>query len=361
MRVAIVTINFPTGDLIGGAELQAYFLAKHLPELGAQTSYVAMRNHAGAAYVEEKDGFLLRCLSGKEERMFRAMWRLFVLFRKERPDVCYVREFRILFPLLVICRLSGTTVVFNTTHERNLTPYYGWQGIKGTFFHALSFLSLRLVDRVIANNSAHADHLRAKYGILAVPILNSMEDHYVPGTSKERQVLWVANVKSRKRPEMFISLAEQLKDSGYRFVMVGHLQGDSGGYAEMIRRAEAQNPAFTYLGGKTPREVDQLLSESQIFVSTCKPEGFPNNIIQACLAECAIVSVDYDPDGIFSKQEIGFVPKTFNDTISVMQSLFSDEKRRTDIGKKARTYALERHSLKRNMRTFYDLFLSLKK
>ena len=121
----------------------------------------------------------------------------------------------------------------------------------------------------------------------------------------------------------------------------------------------ADRKVLAVLPRRRTSEVDRLLSESQIFVSTCKPEGFPNNIIQACLAECAIVSVDYDPDGIFSKQEIGFVPKTFSDTISVMQSLFSDEKRRTDIGKKARIYALERHSLKRNMWTFYDLFKKL--
>jgi glycosyltransferase involved in cell wall biosynthesis len=356
MRVAIVTINFPTGDLIGGAELQAYFLAKHLPCLGATTTYIAMRNHDGEAYVAEREGFLLRVLSGRHERMWRAMMRLFKCFREERPDVCYVREFRILFPLFILCRVAGVPIVFNTTHEKNLFPYYGWQGVKGTFFHFLSFLTLRFVDHVVTNNTTHATLLKERYRLKATPILNSMEDHYVSGTAKQKRVLWVANVKSRKRPEVFIRLADALRDTGYEFVMVGHLYGETGKYHDLIAQAQKENSVFRFLGGKTPREVDALLASSEIFVSTCKPEGFPNNIIQACLAECAIVSFDYDPDGIFWRNHIGFVPATFDDTIALMWKLVANEEMRREAGERARAYAIAHHSLDRNMKTFYQLF-----
>lgn len=361
MKVFIVTINFPADELVGGAELQAYFLAKHLPAQGAKTTFVAIRNHAGDAYVTERDGFLVRAMSGKNEPMWRALVRLFKLFRTERPDVCYLREFRVLFPMFVVCRLAGVPLVFNTTHEKNLYLYYGWQGVKGTLFHALSFLTLRFVDRIVTNNTAHAAFLSDRYHISATPILNSMEDHYEPGTVKAKRVLWVANVKTRKRPEIFIELADRFRDSGYEFVMVGHLYGESGRYHDMIARATKENPSFRFVGGKTPREVDDLLASSEIFVSTCKPEGFPNNIIQACMAECAIVSFDYDPDGIFAREHIGFVPTTLDDTMLIIRKIMQDEAMRKEFGLRARAYALKHHSLDRNMKTFYNLFLSLTK
>lgn len=130
-------------------------------------------------------------------------------------------------------------------------------------------------------------------------------------------------------------------------------------YQKLIWGTTQANPKFRHVGGKSREEVDEVLAGSQIFVSTCEPEGFPNNIIQACLAKCAIISFDYDPDSVFSRNDIGIVPKTYEAMRVALERLMGDQIFRKELGRKARAYALANHSPATNIRKFHEYFSNL--
>ncbi len=355
MKAFIVTRNAPGKDFIGGAELQAWLITKYLrKDYGWETLYVALEGETVGK--ETRDDAEFCYLSSKGEEFWRSFRRFSELIREEKPDLCYIRDFRYLFPLAVVAWMRGIPVVYNTTHEKNLYFYCGWQGVKGTLLHALSFIALHFVT-VITNNESHAKNLATR-GIKATAIMNSIEDNYREGIAKKKRVVWVANLKPRKRPELFIELAGRFRGSGYEFVMIGHLQADTARYLRLIDEESTYNPNFRYMGGLSLHEVDEILAESEIFVSTCKPEGFPNNIIQACFAKCVIVSFNYDPDGVLRRYAAGYVPKTFDSMVEVIQNLMAGNADK-EMAERARAYALEHHSIRRNMARFNDVFQNI--
>lgn len=355
MKIFIVTKNFPGRDFIGGAEYQSRLLASRLPAFGWETHYVALEALGGEDLSDSR--FQTHLLAEKGESLKKSFREFSRLLKDERPDVCYIRDFRYLFPLRLALWRAGVPVVFNTTHEKNLVPYAGWQGWKGTLLHALDFFTLFTV-RVVTNNRNHALMLKKRYGIRASVILNSAEDFY-ESMPKKRQALWVANLKPRKRPELFLELAADFGDTDWEFLMVGYLQADAARYRRLIRETEAKSAKFKYLSGLPLEKALALMNESAIFISTCEPEGFPNNVIQACLAACAVISFAYDPDGVFRDHQMGIVPQTFDELKSSLDRLMRDENRRRDLGEKARTYAKANHDVFLNLPKFDQLFRSV--
>ncbi len=108
-------------------------------------------------------------------------------------------------------------------------------------------------------------------------------------------VVWIANLKPWKRPEVFVRLAQSFSDrKDTRFIMVGApaaASGKGGWQASLMRSIEA-TPNLTYLGHMSHAEVNELLARAHIFVNTSTQEGFPNTFIQAWLRDVVVVSLE---------------------------------------------------------------------
>lgn len=352
MKLCIITRNFPGEHFIGGAEYQAFLIAKHMRALDWATEYVALESLGG-----EKPGeapFPVRFLSKKGEGIFGALREFSRYLKKERPDLCYVRDFRYLAPLRFIAARHGVPIVFNTTHEKNLVLYPDWQGWKGTIFHAMSYLCLRTLP-VITNNVEHAGILARRSGICAETVLNVVEDFYAP-RPKKNVILWISNIKPRKRPEIFLKLAKESADSLWDFMMAGYFQADEMRYRAEIEETSKINPRFQYLGGVPPEKAMSLMNEVAVYVSTCEPEGFPNTLIQASIAKCAIVSYNYDPDGIFSRCKIGALPRSYAELKKAVYDFMANSELRGEYGSRAREYALLQHEVSGRMKQFDGIF-----
>ena len=177
-----------------------------------------------------------------------------------------------------------------------------------------------------------------------------MEDNYKTNkTNKKKQIVWVNNIKERKRPELFIKLANQFESTDYKFLMVGYLQSNIIYYENLIRENENKNLNFKYLGGKSPEEVDKILAASAIFVNTCEPEGFGNNFIQAWFNECPSITLSFDADNIIKNNKIGYHSGTFERMVEDVKSLMLNKHLREEMGERARKYALENHSISANV------------
>jgi len=356
--------NFSPQEVIGGSEIQCLLLAKYLNKRGHQTSYLALQS-LGSQREEQEDDFEIYYLTNQNDSKLKIFINFYNLLKKEKPDVCYIRIFKHLFLLNKISKFLKIPIVFNTSHindcrpnlekiKFSLNPLRFLKSVRIVIQRHLNFSTLKKIN-VVTINKYQTEFLREKYGIKTETIYNSMEDNYDNNKlEKKKQVVWVNNIKARKRPEIFVNLANQFKDSGYKFLMVGGLQSKN--YQEIIRKYEEENKNFKYLGVKSPKEVDEILAASEIFVNTCQPEGFGNNFIQAWFNECPTITLSFDPDDIIKNEKIGFHSETQEQMREDLRKLMNDDNLRINMGKKARQYALSNHSINANVKKYEKKF-----
>lgn len=363
MKIFFVN-NFSPQEAIGGSEIQCWLLAKYLAKRGHQTAYLALQGLSGKKQ-EQIDGVEVYYLTDKNDSKLKIFTNFYSLLKKEKPDICYIRFFRYLFFLNKISKFLKIPVVFNTSHindcqpnlekiKFSLNPLRFLKSIRINIQRHLNFSTFRKVE-VITINKYQAKLLREKYNIKTSSIYNSMEDNYAQNqTNKQKQIVWVNNIKARKRPEMFIKLANQFKDSHYKFLMIGNLQSDK--YQKIIEKHKGENSNFKYLGAKPSEEVDKILATSEIFINTCQPEGFGNNFIQAWFNKCPTITLSFDPDDIIKNNQIGFHSGNQKQMKKDLQRLMDNDSLRITMGKRAREYALKNHKIIDNVKKYEKKF-----
>src|SRR4030042_3756526 len=365
MKIFIVNNFFPV-EQIGGSEIQGGLLAKYLARDGYDTSYVALQGLRGISH-ENRDGFDVYYLSKKGADKLEIFINFYRLLKKEKPDICYIRIFRYLFILYRICKFLKIPVVFNTSHindcqpnlekiKFSINPIKLLKSIRIVMQRHLNFSVLKRVS-VVTINKYHSQLLSEKYNIRATPIYNSMEDNYEKNkTTKQKQIVYVNNIKIRKRPELFLELVNNIKRSDYKFFMIGELQNNTEYYKDLIDKCEKDNASFKYLGAKTPEDVDKILAASELFVNNCEPEGFGNNFIQAWLNECPAITLSFDPDNIIKENKIGYHSENFEKMVKDVKNLMDNDELRKQMGAGARKYALQNHSIHANIKKYEVIF-----
>lgn len=166
--------------------------------------------------------------------------------------------------------------------------------------------------------------------------------------NKANQIVWVANLKQLKQPEIFINLARSLSDKkiDVRCFMIGGPAAYPIGYQERIEKMILETSNLAYLGRMQQDQVNRIISQSKILVNTSKWEGFPNTFIQAWMRNTPVVSLNCDPDCIISKNNIGIVSGSAEKLANDIIFLLKNDLKRRQMGINARNYALKHHSLK---------------
>jgi glycosyltransferase involved in cell wall biosynthesis len=161
-------------------------------------------------------------------------------------------------------------------------------------------------------------------------------------------VVWIANLKTWKRPEAFVRLARHLNGSpDVRFVMVGEpaTAGNAQWHDALMRDIEA-TPNLEYLGHKSHTEVNELLARSHIYVNTSVHEGFPNTFIQSWMRDVAVVSLSVDPDEVLERREVGIFARSEEGLVAGVRSLLASPELRSAYASRGRGHAKAHHSLR---------------
>lgn len=162
------------------------------------------------------------------------------------------------------------------------------------------------------------------------------------------KVVWVANFKPAKQPDIFIKLAEDLNEKNIyiRYIMIGRESFDIDWQAHLDERIE-RNIQLNYIGEQTNEAINSILADSHIFVSTSLYEGFANTFIQAWLRGLPVISLHANPDNLLCDNKIGFhCNGSYDLLLHNVKLLITNSQLREDMGDAARKYALEHFSMK---------------
>ncbi len=350
----------------GGAEIQAFQLAKYLSNSGHDVYYI---------------------YEGKEDNNFKKYgikWftikRWFPGTLKKSPIITYIKMRNILDsiePDIIYkrsaqrhtgflggyCKRRKSKLVFAVSSDNQCKSFFR----NDYFLFPYDFLvekfriyGVRNSDLIIAQHEKQKNMLKENFNLDSIVIPNS---HKVPeGPFKKEKppiISWIANIKKWKKPELFLDLAEKFEDYSAKFIMAGRPAVDDD-YQQSIESKANSLSNTKYLGEISFEETNKLLSKSTIFVNTSLPrEGFPNTYIQAWMRNTPVVTLNFDPDDILKEKKIGIHSNKFEKLVSDVKYLLENKDVRDEMGERAREHAVKNYDLEKIGKKYLEIFEEL--
>src|SRR4029078_3484808 len=270
-----------------------------------------------------------------------------------RPDVIYQR---------IGCGYAGIAahyarrnqarMIWHVASDADVSPgtaaFSGRNSVQHYMEKGCITYAIRHADGIIVQTEHQAADLARHYGRKADAFVRNFHPEPTETINKDGplSVVWVANLKALKQPEVFIRLAARLDDLvGVRFIIVGAMQGPKV-WREQLMQAIQSVTNVDYLGAKTQREVNELLARAHVLVNTSITEGYPNTFIQAWQRGVPVISLSVNPDGVLDRQGIGIHAGSEQRLEEAVRRLLGDTALRNEYAARAREYASRRHSLR---------------
>ncbi|MFW5700923.1 MAG: glycosyltransferase family 4 protein [Cyclobacteriaceae bacterium] len=370
MRIGI--INQHIFDILGGSEVQCDIIARHLGNKGHEVYYFAVKGRK-VHYDTQYKVIPIPDLKPLP---------LYQLLKEKKIDVVYWRyNKKSLFVTAFISKLAGskfiysissipdTRLLINSGESRNQNMTFRlvidtgilksiFRKIYRSFKSASNYIAVPLfADGIISNNSDHLNHMDLKNFCRGkkVVIRNSVELLDGKFEWPAPFVIWIASLKSKKNPEIFLKLAKACRFKNIDFLMIGAIQDTKYDYFSHMKDLEN----FHYLGLRSLHVVFSMLNNALFLVHTCDPEGFPNNLIQAWSSGKPTISLFYDPEGLIEKEELGFYSRSFDKLVSDTEDLIKDETLRENMGNKAREFSMIQFDPEKNVQKLERFFQTI--
>jgi glycosyltransferase involved in cell wall biosynthesis len=278
------------------------------------------------------------------------------LYRKLRDiDPCIIYQ-RVACAYTGICafysRRRATPLLWHVAHDTEVTPQ--------SLDRARNIVRLRLekwavefgarhATRIVVQTRHQAHLLQKNYARGADAVIANFHPPAAETIDKSGPltVIWIANLKPWKQPEVFVRLANSLRSrSEVRFVIVGAAAATSGRWQRALMQGIQNAPNLQYLGQKSHTEVNALLARAHIFVNTSVHEGFPNTFIQAWLRDVVVVSLQVDPDQSLERRGVGILARSEAGLVTAVRGLIDNPDVRAAYLERGRAHAIEHHSLR---------------
>jgi glycosyltransferase involved in cell wall biosynthesis len=351
---------------VGGAQLQQILVGKELASRGHDIYFIEYEKEQKQEQTVNDIKIILKPRPSGNElvRGIQALQGTLDVFRRVDPDVCYRRalDFEIV-PLSILCRIMSPRFIYGIAHDNNLddVPETLSEGIKSTrLYGRINRLSISGADAVIAQNEYQYKRAEDR---LDTPV-HQITNCYQPKSpeplpeitnSNPLTVLWVSRFTSFKRPELALDIAAELPH--ITFIMIGP-PADEQVFEEVNSRAKELDNV--QLEGFVPfSEIDRYFTSADVFLNTSIEEGFPNTFLQSWAYKKPVVSLNVDPNRVFSEHEVGWV---LEDSIPTAVDLLDDiadrPEYRAKVGERAYRYFVENHSIDAIVNQYEQVFTS---
>lgn len=369
-KICFVNPSSIFGD-IGGAEVQIYILAMQMIQRNWSVSYITAPNQ-----IPKKNETGIQFYSIHETGNIKKDEYLFVKeLNKINPDYIYQRGRKLWTHYAAMYRHSeNCKLIFATSMDIDCFKHKFLFRTPNSFreFYArikkckynskLDYLTLKAMESadLVLSQTETQKNLLKKLNIESKIFSNV---HTLPESSISKNkcskpvVLWLARFQAWKQPEVFIKLAKVLKNLDCKFIMAGRLSNNK--YKYQLEQAEKDLPNFEYIGSLPFNETNKLLEKVDLLINTSKKEeGFPNTYVQAWLRKVPVVTLNFDPDNIIQKNNLGATAINFNNLTVLIKRFVEDPSYRREIGENAYHYAVREHSTEKNGDKFVDLVLN---
>lgn len=305
MRITLVTTEFLGVGQSGGVGVCARTIGRSLAGRGHDVAVVLATPRGGAGQRARIDGIDVRSHARTD------LMALTRLVRDSDPDVVHCIQ------ASVGAWLAGRTVpdrahVIDLADPRGLRDWaiefsYPTKSRLKTlpsfayFASPPARLSVRRADALQVPAEFLQEKARGIYGLNRPPLLAPMPVEPPPRIEKSPTplVVFVGRLDARKRPDLFVKLAQSFP--AVRFVAIGAGVAPARTVQLHHQASSLDNLTFTgFIDQLTDSRFRELLGSAWILVNTSAREGLPVSFIEAASHGCAILST-CDPDGYASR------------------------------------------------------------
>ncbi|MDZ7267779.1 MAG: glycosyltransferase family 4 protein [candidate division KSB1 bacterium] len=355
-------MDFHYSERIGGAEVQAWLLAKELARRGFEVHYLAQSLQGRGKQTEMRDGVWLHWLAYRGYFLWRNSLNYYRALQQIAPDMLiqrltsfntgvigwYARRFRKPFAWICTDNAVPTPWLFTRREwhagrqKRRLAKLkVPLLLLNGMVCDLAREWGMRQASHVFTQNQEQFHKLLRNFGMPSLPLPSGHEvpASLVPPREKFHRpvILWVGNLGANKRPEKFVALAGMLPQHDWKFVMVGGKAGQSPpGWM-----SDNWPGNLRWLGERSFEETLSWFDQAAVLVNTSRSdsEGFPNTFLQAWLRGVPVVTLEVDPDGIVTQNNLGRVTGSVSEMAQALQELLAEEDRYNELSQRVANFA----------------------
>ena len=162
---------------------------------------------------------------------------------------------------------------------------------------------------------------------------------YRTATDEPVEVLFLARLQKRKRPQVFVEMARRLVDAGYsaQFAIVGPDEGEAPSVVELIAKYGLQH-RVTMEGALDPSLTAARMAKSSIYVLPSVDEIIPMSVLEAMSLGLPVVITDSNGLAVPLKEAgaAHIVDDSVEGLVSAVRELLDDEGGRRLMGARAR-------------------------
>jgi len=191
-------------------------------------------------------------------------------------------------------RLAGVPVV--ALGLRSLHPgARGWPS-DSPLTKVYDALDARCVDALIVNSQAGRDSFLSAHPDFPAARIHVVRNAVVPavlndgGSTRHSPpvILWLGRVTPEKRPDLFVSMLEGVRDAGVLFEAWVCGDGEALGVMRSLVESAGLLDRVRFPG--TVAEVGKYFASASVFVLCSDVEGLPNSILEAQVNGCPVVA-----------------------------------------------------------------------
>lgn len=356
MRKLVILYPAHFEQAIGGAELQINYLIKYA-KYKYEIHYIFCST---GITINNEDKIILHPIKRKKYKLIGQAWFMYEreinsLLHLIKPDVIYTR-------------LGSSWIYFaekyaenhNILHVHAIALDYDLLRKVFSRFYPLgepieNYLinkGINKGNKFISQNNFQKNALLSRYNkdsllVKQMTPLCDVKKDWNKSLDKIT-IVWVANLKPTKRPELFIQLCSELVDvsSSVRCIMAG---ASNNLYTELLNKALKDYSFFSYIGQVSQDKVFDLFDEAYILVNTSIYEGFSNTYVQAWMRGCIVMALESNPDNIITDNNIGYVNGSVQAIADKIKYFIDNKGELLQMCKAAHDYAVENHSLENNI------------
>jgi glycosyltransferase involved in cell wall biosynthesis len=342
---------------VGGAEVQQALIAAELARRGHDVSMISMDfgqtegarvNGVRLLKMHAPDAGLpfLRFVHPRLTSLWKAM-------RRADADLYYQRCAGALTGFVArFAKVHGKRAVFAGASDLDFDatlPRFRFARER-----ALYRYGIRHVDQVVVQSERQSQMCSRSFGCDSVRVNSCYEFKGRPGEFGG-PIIWVGTVRSIKRPELFLDLAQRLPQ--FRFRLVGGAAEGDAPYDALKRRAlSLGNVEMT---GFVPyADVETQFDGASLLVNTSVSEGFPNTFMQAWSRGMPTVSF-FDPGASADGVEVGTVVSDLDAMERAVLAFKADPVLWHEHGARAAEHFRQNYTVVRTVDDYERLFQSI--
>lgn len=354
-------------DKNGGAEYQAYIIANELKKKNYEVHYIYTTD--SQITHNNLDIFihplpirksLRKIFTGKD--YFIDFFRIIKLLNRIDPDIVYQRVGCAYTGIAAFyCKKNQKHMIWHIAHDKMVSRYkfnFNKNIISDFIDYRFFMYGLRNAKTIIAQTNNQKELLMNNFNRKCDTIIPNF--HPIPNNDPSKpispiSIVWIANWKKWKHPEIFIRLAKQLQYvKNIHFIMIGRI-GNSKWKKNLLK--EAKSIPKLEINGELPlHQVNQVLTVSHLIVNTSDSEGFSNTFIQAWMQGVPVVSMNADPSKLLSISGLGYLCPTFVELSQKVKFLIDNDEHRSSLATHCRKYAISNFSIEKNLPKILNIF-----